>query len=51
MKELVLTIAMLMISFLVALWTGDGTFFVAVVIFTLLTIVATIAEYRHGGNK
>ena len=47
MKEVIAIIAALILSFLSAVWTGDGTFFAAVVGFTISVIVATIAESRH----
>lgn len=47
MKEVIVTIAALILSFLIGIWTGDGTFFAAVVGFTISVIVATIAENRH----
>lgn len=51
MNEFCITIAALALSFAVGIYTGDGTFFAAVVIFTLLTIVATVAEHRHESKK
>lgn len=51
MNEVSITIAALVLSFGVGVYTGDGTFFAAVVIFTLLIIIATVAEYRHESKK
>lgn len=51
MNEFCITIAALALSFAVGIYTGDGTFFAAVVIFTLLILAATIAEYRHEHKK
>lgn len=51
MNEFCITIAALALSFAVGIYTGDGTFFAAVVIFTLLIIIATIAEYKHESKK
>ena len=50
MKEILVSIIALILSFIVALWTGDGTFFIGVVMFSVLTAVATIAENRHNGT-
>lgn len=51
MNEVGITIAALVLSFGVGIYTGDGTFFAAVVIFTLLIIIATVAEHRNESNK
>lgn len=50
MKEVLVTIAALILSFFVGIWTGDGTFFVGVVMFSVLAIAASIAENRHNGT-
>lgn len=50
MKEILVSIIALILSFIVALWTGDGTFFIGVVMFSVLAVVATIAENRHNGT-
>lgn len=47
MKEVLVTAAALVLSFLVAVWTGDGTFFVGVVMFSVLALVGTVIENRH----
>lgn len=47
MAEALVTIAALALSFLVGLWTGDGTLFVGVVLFSVPATAAAIAEYRH----
>lgn len=50
MKEVLVTVAALVLSFLLAIWTGDGTFFVGVVMFSVLALVGTIIENRHNGT-
>ena len=50
MKEVLVTIAALILSFIAAKITGDGTAFVGVVMFSVLAIVASIAENRHNGT-
>ena len=50
MKEVLVSIIALILSFIVAVWTGDGTFFVGVVMFSVLAIAASIAENRHNGT-
>ena len=47
MKEVIITITALVLSFLIGILTGDGTLFAAVIGFTISVIVATIAENRH----
>lgn len=47
MKEVIITIAALILSFLIGIMTGDGTLFAMVFGFTISVIVATIAENRH----
>ena len=50
MKEVIVTLLALLLSFLMAIWTGDGTFFAEVIMFSLLAIVASAAENRHNGT-
>lgn len=50
MKEVIVTIIALLLSYFAAVITGDGTVFVGVVMFSVLTAVATIAEDRHNGT-
>ncbi len=50
MKEILVTAAALILSFLIGIWTGDGTFFIGVVMFSVLAVVATIAENRRNGT-
>lgn len=50
MKEILVTAAALILSFLIGIWTGDGTFFIGVVMFSALAVVATIAENRRNGT-
>lgn len=47
MKEILVTIAALILSFFVGIWTGDGTFFVGVVMFSFLALVGTVIGNRH----
>ena len=50
MKEVFVTIAALILSFIAAVITGDGTAFIGVVMFSVLAIAASIAENRHNGT-
>ena len=50
MAEVLVTIAALILSFFAAVWTGDGTFFVGVVMFSVLALVGTVIENRHNGT-
>ena len=50
MKEVLVTIAALILSFFAAVWTGDGTFFVGVVMFSVLALVGTVIENRHNST-
>lgn len=51
MREVIVTIAALILSFLVGIWTGDGTFFAGVVMFSFLAIIGTIAENVQEKSK
>ena len=50
MKEALVTAAALILSFIAAVITGDGTAFIGVVMFSVLTIAASIAENKHNGT-
>ena len=50
MKEVLVTIAALILSFIAAVITGDGTAFIGVVMFSVLAIAASIAENKHNGT-
>ena len=50
MKEVLVTIAALILSFFVGIYTGDGTFFVGVVMFSVLALVGTVIGNRHNGT-
>lgn len=50
MKELMLTVSALVLSFLFAVWTGDGTAFMLVLMFSVLALVGTVIENRHNGT-
>ena len=50
MAEVIVTIVALILSFIAAKITGDGTAFVGVVMFSVLAIAASIAENRHNGT-
>ena len=50
MKEVLVTIAALILSFIAAKITGDGTAFIGVVMFSVLAIAASIAESRYNGT-
>ena len=50
MKEVLVTIAALILSFFAAVITGDGTAFIGVVMFSVLAIAACIAENKHNGT-
>ena len=49
MKEVLVTIAALILSFFAAVFTGDGTFFVGVVMFSVLAFVGKVIENKHNG--
>lgn len=50
MKEILVSIIALALSFLLAIWTGDGTAFMLVLMFSVLALVGTVIENRHNGT-
>ena len=50
MKEVLVTIAALILSFIAAKITGDGTAFIGVVMFSVLAIAASVAATSENGT-
>ena len=49
-KEVIVTVIAILLSYIAAAITGDGTVFAGVVMFTVLAAVAGIVENRHNGT-